>query len=184
MIIIFPKSQVFAYVYAVAAAKNASNYSEGYIGKRLHHVACFKSIEGSRITIFQIVRSLYHTKGIQIFINGSPADPYKVNDVLECYLPSTKVTNLASYCSVNVNSHGLPCSAASPGETTITLPCRLLSGRAYKRIENSSGTMDDIFEALAHDENVAWCPSFNNFGTPFKLLNDRGYDFDGELDTN
>lgn len=169
MVIVFPKSQVFSYVYAVAAAKNADIYAEGVVGNRLHHVACFNSIDEKINSIFPIIQMLHHTKGIQVFIRGEILNPWVVFDVLTCFNGAKKSINTTSYCTVFINKSGLPCAPGSQEMATDTLPCRILAGRAYQRISSSLGTKSQIVDALAVQEGVYWCPYFMNreeFNTP------------------
>lgn len=162
MVIVFPKSQVFSYVYAVAIAKNADIYAEGVVGRRLHHIACFNSIDGKLNDILSIIQMLHHTKGVQVFIRGEILDPWVVFDVLSCFNSAKKSKNTISYCTVFIDKSGLPCGPNSQEAAADTLPCRLLVGRAYQRLSNSLGTKSQIVDALAAQEGVYWCPCFIN----------------------
>lgn len=174
MVIIFPKSQVFSYVYAVAIAKNADVYAEGIIGNRLHHVACFESIDNKINIIFSIIQMLHHTKGIQVFVRGELLNPLTVFDVISCFKSAKKSLNKTVYCTILINSQGLPCSVTSTGEAVGTLPCRILAGRAYQRLRSSLGNRTEIIDSLAVQEGVYWCPYFFNteeITIPIELTN-------------
>ncbi|MEH3452355.1 hypothetical protein [Phytobacter diazotrophicus] len=162
LVITFPQSQVFAYVYALAAAKNADIYAEGMIGNRLHHIACFKDINDKLNTIFPIIQMLHHTKGIQVFLRGNLLNPWKVFDVLSCFKSAKSSSDIAAYCSIFINEKGLPCGPDVHGNAAGMLPCRLLAGRAYQRFNNSLGTKSQIISALAAQEEIYWCPYFVN----------------------
>lgn len=178
-VIVFPKSQVFSYVYAVAIAKGADCYAEGVIGKRLHHAASFNSIVRSARVISRIVGMLHHTKGVQILVHGKDSDPWKVREILSCYIGSIDASKREVYCSIKIDDAGIPLGPLSENLSYSYLPCRLLSGKAYQRFGNSIGSKADIIDAIATDADVKWCPSYKN--KPPALIESLKDDTEGEI---
>lgn len=179
-LIVFPKSQVFSYIYAVEVAKSADRYAEGMIGKRFYHAASFNSIEKSSRIISRIVGMLYHTKGVQIIIHGEDHDPLDVREIMSCYISSLNSLNKDVYCHVKINDSGLPTEIFHDSSPHNYLPCRLLSGKAYQRINNSIGTTVEIIDAIASEAGVKWCPSYKN--ERIILISPTNKDIEGEIE--
>lgn len=171
----FPKTRSSLYPLAIAVAQGAIIYREIQIDKQIVHIVVFGKTPEDAGRAQVLLQYLRNWRGVQMFAKGQLiTNPYRVSEVLRCYLKALTVNDRTAHCHVVISDPTRSeygggfsihisldeISRPSPPVDKYIFPCKFIVNE-FSYIQRHPASIYDQIHARAVESGCHICPYFN-----------------------